>query len=255
MAHILDGANLKLSRADKHIRVLERQIRNYLRLKPYCLSREDKGEYVAFVFRVTKHPPETLPLLIGECLYQMRSALDNSVYAINRSLGGNESDTGVEFPVFIEEKDFEEWGFKKIKRLRSAGHKAYKLIVDAQPFQHGKFAAEHPFWQLHQLNIFDKHRRLNTVIASALNSQSRLFTGDIPGAGNVRHIAGGIFRDGTEHVAFNVSMNDAIRYDLRIQANFAPFVALDELSLGYVPLYGQLLNMSQATHRLISSLA
>jgi hypothetical protein len=107
--------------------------------------------------------------VIGEALYNLRSALDHVVWPLRARA----------FPIYIEAAEF--WkeaangrphhssGYAKI--IKVGDEKARELIVGLQPFNRvGGDPETHPLWLLNQLRNIDEHRHLHVVAAASLGS-------------------------------------------------------------------------------------
>jgi hypothetical protein len=111
---------------------------------------------------VLKAPPVTqLSLIIGDCLHNLRSALDNLAFELALAHKGErlsktmERDSG--FPILPKCSD---QALKNLNRnLRGVDPTAKTIIQGLQPYNRGEgFATNDPLWQLNQLNVEDKHR-------------------------------------------------------------------------------------------------
>src|SRR4051812_7680913 len=82
--HPLEGVRLKLVRADEHLETLDNQITSFLEREPYSVSYERKPDGSEHIYRahVVEDPPLALGVLIGDCLQNMRSALDHLVWQL-----------------------------------------------------------------------------------------------------------------------------------------------------------------------------
>src|SRR5579872_1380415 len=77
--HPLDGARLKVVRAQKHLKLLKDKIGAYLNTNPYEFPTEQDGERMtarAAVIKPGCEPSEELSCIIGECVGPLRSSLD-----------------------------------------------------------------------------------------------------------------------------------------------------------------------------------
>src|SRR5918995_3001656 len=95
----LAGVRLKIERARKHIRDLETETSAYLNSSPhpYQLRAEDDPATGDEVYRVrVLFPiPESIPLIVGDAVHNLRSALDHLAWQLVESGGGEPGrDTG-----------------------------------------------------------------------------------------------------------------------------------------------------------------
>lgn len=76
------------------------------------------------------------------------------------------------FPIGGSREDFEKTGIGKIKRLSAA---AQKRICGLKPYK----GSNDPLWQLHQLDILDKHVVLVPVAAATVGEEFGFAVPDI----------------------------------------------------------------------------
>jgi hypothetical protein len=168
---------LKLGRAQEHLDQLDTQIRAWIDSEPYGIVDEpdpdpipqklliQQGYYGRF--RITRVDPisDAIGLLIGDCLFNLRSSLDNLAYRLaevavrrrhGRNLTSREAE-GSEFPIFFNHPMSAEDETRKIGCLDAAARAAIKAL---QPHHRGNFYRDDPLWRIHEMNRIDKHRRL-----------------------------------------------------------------------------------------------
>jgi hypothetical protein len=164
----------KLDRADQHLHALERKIDRWRAGHPYGIVDDIDPETLENVVRLkpTRSIPPTLPLLIGECLYNLRSALDHLVqelafYKDRLRLPGLSitirfrpyfDDT--QFPICCNEGQFTSKGARDIGRIAPG---AQTIIESLQPY-HALDLSTHWLWLLDELSNMDKHRAINVAI-------------------------------------------------------------------------------------------
>lgn len=110
-------------------------------------------------------------ITIGEVCHNLRAALDGLVYQLALSNVSSESvDRNTAFPIFLSREDREvagrkregfATGSKRQLQLLRADHRAH--FEQFQPFVRGNGGTKSPLWQLHQLNITDKHRLVPVI--------------------------------------------------------------------------------------------
>jgi hypothetical protein len=107
-------------------------------------------------------PPDAWPLLAGEAIQNLRSALDHMVYTAS----GERSRT--QFPIFKDACEFQVLGSRMLKGVPDP---VRATIENAQPYQTNPNApARAPLELLHVLSNRDKHRTLATI-ASAVQHE------------------------------------------------------------------------------------
>jgi hypothetical protein len=156
---------LKLEWAQKHILELERTLSEFWKSYPYRVlvkDHTDEGEQLRSWFLYDLSPvPITIPLLAGDALQNMRSALDHLIHqAIFKSSGSWPTKRIIGFPIGKNAAEYPPPNFGgKVEGLRQEG----KDILERMKPYHGRNEA---LWRLHSLNNIDKHR----VLITAYNS-------------------------------------------------------------------------------------
>ena len=150
---------LKAGRALEHLEALKLAIQAYYDSTPYEISHLKKPEIGRRVLRIDlKDPSDTVYLLAGDFAHNLRSTLDHVVYAlIVHSTKDLPDSAQVQWPVQIKEdtKTFE-------RQTKDVPPEAAAIIESLQPYHEGLDDAykQSAIWQLHKLDIVDKHRRI-----------------------------------------------------------------------------------------------
>lgn len=136
--HPLQGVRLKLERAEEHLVTLDYQIIGFLEREPYQVSYQRKSDGSEHVYRVhiNESPPLEFGILIGDCLQNMRTALDHLVWQLAILSGKRAAPTRqTGFPVCDTIEAFRAKGTKnKVADLT----KEYRAGIERlQPFQVG----------------------------------------------------------------------------------------------------------------------
>ena len=155
---------LKLRRAAEHLAVLDEQIDDWMYgAHRYVAEPDPRSGKKNVIVKVLNSPPVALRLLIGDCLHNLRSALDNLAYELaveyqRGPLPDRYFETS-EFPIFKRPMKPHE----RRKKIGCIHPRAQVIIRRLQPYQHPITYWLDPLWQLHQLNNVDKHRLPNVV--------------------------------------------------------------------------------------------
>lgn len=159
---------VKLARADEHFKAvkddIERLVHSYVDLIPNEFDAQS-GQHV---FRAQRDSlsPEWLSPVIGDCVHNVRSALDYLVWELVAA-AGNEGTTRTEFPIFTDPDMYRSNAPKKIKGVPPT---AVAIFEKLQPFYGPNSQPWHPDWRepereplafLYALDTHDKHRALN----------------------------------------------------------------------------------------------
>lgn len=161
----LEPIRLRMGRANDHGAELNREIQAFYETKPYEIVVEFEPEPEdplpnvkngVHLFRVaTHHPiPSRIPLLAGEVLQAMRSALDYVAWQLALAQSDTPPPTTA-FPIFSSRRLYERDKLRFIGGIDPATHPVFDSV---QPYHAGDKAPKHPLWVLHRLANDDKHR-------------------------------------------------------------------------------------------------
>ena len=153
----LQGPRLKLDRAKEHLDDLVLEIKRFYKTNPYDGVIQDNPETQQREFRVTQADPlpDSLAVISGDVLHNLRSALDHLAWQLVLANGG-EPNSNTAFPVWRSESKFKSSRPGYAKGVSKA---ALDILYGLKPYKGGNDA----LWRIHQLDIVDKHRLLLTV--------------------------------------------------------------------------------------------
>lgn len=169
----------KLNRAAHHLADIEQQVTAYLATKP-CEVIEEPVETSSFRARlVMRNPvPDELPLAIGDCVHNIRSALDALAYQIAKERHSGEWDDKLErapaFPICNTPTDFDRF-FREKQRTNFFDDSVQQAFREFQPFGADERVGRlndvdpkeyeyDPLLRLDALWNIDKHRRIPVVV-------------------------------------------------------------------------------------------
>jgi len=126
-------------------------------------------------FQIREQPPLRFGVILGDCVHNLRSALDHLMWQVTLLDGGTPNNT-TQFPIASKsERQFDAMADRNIPGL-SPEHRA--LVKRAQPFHRGDRAAAHTLSVLATLSNTDKHRIVNPtysfVVGDAAEALDRL---------------------------------------------------------------------------------
>ncbi|MBS0366582.1 MAG: hypothetical protein JSR67_12250 [Proteobacteria bacterium] len=159
---------LKVERAKKHIEDVQAEITRFLDTKPYGIGTKrdpQSGKLIYYVTSVRETPP-CLPLIAGDAIQCLMSALDHLAYQIVCSDTGDRPPhpDRIYFPIRASAEKYE-----AVKRGKMTGavDATFEAIDALKPYKGGNAV----LWALFQLNNIEKHRTLLTVgsCASGIN--------------------------------------------------------------------------------------
>src|SRR6266545_1165396 len=205
MNHPLDGVRQKLIRAEEHLTPIKTGLEACLEKCSMISQRHiDAGNH-QFRFTVGFPKPDlALSVIIGECLHNLRSALDHIVWQL--VLANNQTPVKENmFPVCDTPAGFARHVQKN--RLRGVSVQAQAVIEGLQPYQGGQLNAHlHPLWVLNQLTNIDKHRTLALTTIRGDNQNIVVIDGDGQIIGSA--VPPKVLRDSTEIIIDASSVSD-----------------------------------------------
>lgn len=158
----LDGSKLKLERAKQHIKDLEAGVERFFETNPYELFIEDNPQAGCREHKVRRvdTPPDSLSLIAGDAIHNLRSALDHLIWQLVIANGKKPDDMRTEFPVWSKKAGFEKG---RPGRAKGISKEALDLLYGLKPYKGGNDT----LWLLHRLDIVDKHRLMLAVVSAA----------------------------------------------------------------------------------------
>lgn len=171
MQDLIRSVDLKLARADSQVGALADQISAWTSGNPINVRVELREGRLGYRL-ILQDFAETAPLddwglLIGECVHNLRSALDNLAFALARLLRDPPSrPEQIAFPIYQDRSKFEKHGRVKLDQMPP---EAGSLIERLQPYQRDKVEVEgtpdtDALVRLQLLNNQDKHRIPSVVL-------------------------------------------------------------------------------------------
>jgi hypothetical protein len=185
--HSLEGVRLKLEKAQEHLVTLDCETSAFLESEPYTVTGKPEAEGTEYVFnvQVVRDPPPVWSTIIGDCLQNMRSALDHLAWQLVLK-SGNTPKRGTSFPIFLDNpfaldarKELRD-GFKRnVKGMRPD---MVALIKELQPYASDDFSFD-GLWILNELARIDRHQVLHAV--GGVSIRSTWVIGEIDDSGRV----------------------------------------------------------------------
>jgi hypothetical protein len=76
----------KFARAERHFHEVERVVATYAHHRPYLVTHRIEGKSNTHVYRLTipRQPPARLPLIVGDLVHNLRSALDHVASSVSK---------------------------------------------------------------------------------------------------------------------------------------------------------------------------
>jgi hypothetical protein len=158
------GSRLKIKRANKHILEFDTIRKDFLKgdfYRVFIDTKTDPG--MSGLKMETNALPPDVPVVIGDAIHNLHSALDLLAYQIALE-GGSSGDLleKVQFPFSKKRQDL--IGALKGGEIKVAGKTVIDLIVnEVKPYPSSEGGNEQ-VWALHRLDIVDKHRLLIPMV-------------------------------------------------------------------------------------------
>jgi hypothetical protein len=172
------GVNAKLRRADTHFKAIEHEVTQFLSSNPYRFIGEydsSKGQLVAKARQVVHPDTDFWATLIGDCVHNLRSALDHLAHQLLAIQGGTPKigRGGTAFPIY-DTSVGPKGGPRTVHITGDPGSVSGPILTfveGVQPYNRVNDPNGHPLWILSELDNMDKHRSLTTA-AGALSGFS-----------------------------------------------------------------------------------
>jgi hypothetical protein len=160
VAERLEQVQLKVKRAKEHIEEVQAEVSRFLDGTPYGVGAKhdpQTGKLIYYVSSV-KPAPKRLPLVAGDAIQCLMSALDHLAYQVvcSDTADNPPNPNWIYFPIRDSAQDYEA---KKRGKMEGAAQETFDAIDALKPYKGGNDA----LWSLFRLNNIEKHRTLLTV--------------------------------------------------------------------------------------------
>src|SRR5690348_1820790 len=155
------SARFKLVRAEEHLDSIVKILRHFAYGDCQLLSEKDAKRNAVFLRVCLPKPPDSLGPVIGDFLFNIRSALDHIVHRLVLPDTPEKERNRIAFPICGSADNFAD--ALKGKRLLGVPEKAVTLIERLQPYH----SRENPLGTLDNLHNIDKHKNLHLTTAVA----------------------------------------------------------------------------------------
>jgi hypothetical protein len=154
----------RVERAKQHIGDLERHLHAFLGTNPYGVACkvDPHTRKPVYPFSCVHPIPESLPLVAGDAIQNLMSALDHLTYQLVCSDTGDKpkNPRWIYFPI---RDSFEKYEADRRGKMQGAHVDTISAIDALKPYKGGN----DPLWSLYALNVVEKHRLLLTVGSQA----------------------------------------------------------------------------------------
>jgi hypothetical protein len=158
-----DSVRYKIFRSITHLKELETELHSYYETNPARVVRQSDGDPDRFIGKLeTAAPiPARLPIIIGDCLQNMRSSLDYLVWELVLAAKNSPGKHNM-FPVCATLESFDNQLIKQ-RRLDGVSPDAIAEIQALQPYHGGQDFDKNFLWVIDDLCNINKHRRLLVI--------------------------------------------------------------------------------------------
>ena len=156
----LEPCWVKVSRAQAHFDALNAEVSSFLSTSPYAVTLQDDLEtkgVIAYV-EALQEPPRSWGVVTGDCVHNLRTALDYLISAIVKAEGGTPGERN-EFPIAY---DAGYYANTKGTKLAGVPDEIVDRIEALQPYP-GRDDWRQDLLVLHDLDRYDKHRFLQVT--------------------------------------------------------------------------------------------
>lgn len=182
----IKSTELKLIRAGKHLRAIKRAVTAYTASKPHKIVLKSKRKKK---LNIPKSPPREICILVGEMVYQMRSALDHLTFELVKRNPSGKSlpkdwDRRCQFPLYVTVPTI---GKPPVPHslpapynifsgsLPNISTRAFGFIESVQPYYRNT-AVSNCLRFLTELCNIEKHRHLHIIKPRTQKKESVRFT-------------------------------------------------------------------------------
>lgn len=155
----LKHVTLKVKRAYEHIAACEQQLQMFLESRPYKVGakRDPKNRKLIYYVESVEPIPDCIPLIVGDAIQNLMSALDHLAYQIVCNDTGDKppNPKNVYFPIA---DNVTKYVANKHRKMEGARQQSFDAIDALKPYKSGN----DQLWTLHKLNNIEKHRMLLT---------------------------------------------------------------------------------------------
>jgi len=232
----LSGVRGKISRAKHHFADINAALKVLLSGEPNvhtpAVVKFDRERKHLIVNHAECSPIDpTLPLMIGDCIHNLRSALDHLVYRL--ALENGAALTAAKktfFPIYLKKTQFDQRVEKLVKPFVGASELAE--IEKCQPYSAYDVPEEADIWILSQLDIIDKHRLL---VVAGQQFAATAFTLTLPTGEQIEEVISEPkwrpLEDGAEILRFDLSQAINTPNKVRVRIQMATTVQFVETGL------------------------
>lgn len=159
----LQYPDMKTARAGVRLQQFRDAVALFRTEAPYTVTKEDDVEHRRQRVRITLDcSRHTIPILIGEFAYNLKSGLDQLTWQL-ALLSDHQPTRDIAFPIQTDRSRKSQERF--MLATWDLPGEAIEIIKTLQPYTRGDQYKTHPLWQLRKLCQLDKHATLEVLHA------------------------------------------------------------------------------------------
>jgi hypothetical protein len=168
---MFNGARLKIGRANQHIADLEIAFHTFVKDNPHTIrsSRDPKTGRTIVRVHFDQPIPDTLALIIGDAIHNLRTALDHATWELI-GLDGGTQDRYLKFPTGDNRINYE----ASCKGLKTPREDTKKFFIALAAYKGG---AGNILYTLNLLDNADKHTVLTPTVSVCSIPSARIVSG------------------------------------------------------------------------------
>jgi hypothetical protein len=217
----------KLFRADEHLQELQKAVMSFYGKNPARIERLAEGSPDEFWGKVVcgAQIPTRIPLIIGDCLQNLRSALDYLVWELVLA-AKNTPDHRSMFPICTTPESFK----TQLNRHRLDGVAAGAIaeIEALQPYHDGAGANENVLATIDSLCNINKHQQILTTVFYGTQAPSDFVTKEIDGQTYALTSFESILKQGTKIGPFPIVSGPQGYFPQVENLNVIGYIAFDD---------------------------
>ena len=157
---------LKIGRAEEHAKSVTEEIVAWKKTKPYTITSHRKpnlGHHRLVIHFDSTLARDRWALICGDCIHNLRSALDYLIYAIavhESGLNPPPDDRRLQFPIADDAAGFS----RQVWRIQSLSPAVRTIIESVQPYNRSHHFLTSLLGTIRDFDDSDKHRLLNIAV-------------------------------------------------------------------------------------------
>lgn len=175
----MESVDAKLARAHEHLETLQREITEFIEQTKHniVIKTDIKHNKTSLVYWTdAEHPPIRLSVVVGDCIFNMRCALDHLVCGLIRTKDPTSRCSRVRFPIYKTQADCDN---NCATDLKNVPEDAVRAIKQLQPYRRpADVIAIDPLVILNTLSNRDKHRAVNLTLSYSKDTRFRVRASD-----------------------------------------------------------------------------